>query len=220
MRSFPRAGITDVVDLRDEIESFSNMPALSALWRPFRLIKLAVVHHSGSDDLFQTPLSIARYRVLEKGDPTIPYHFCIPRTGQLFFTARLCYQLPNSGNPTANAESISICLPGDYRSGKMVPSVAQLRTLRTLIYIVLPQFLGGGWGQYRALWLAPHGRIVATECPGENVIDGLVWQDRLPYFPDHESRLVTDKMATYEAQALSTRIEDDHGLQTDVEEHV
>ena len=183
MRSFPRAGITDVVDLRDEIESFSNMPELAKLWRPFRLIRLCVVHHSGSDLPSQTPLSIARYRVLEKGDPTIPYHFCITSTGVLHFTARLCYQLPNSGRAAANAESISICLPGDYRTGKMTPTMPQLTTLRSLMWRVLPEFLGGGWGEYRPLWLAPHGRIVATECPGENVIDAVVWTEVPPMPP-------------------------------------
>jgi len=182
MKAFPRAGITDVVDLRDEIESFSNMPALAALWRPFRKIRLVIVHHSGSDSLTQTPLSIARYRVLEKGDPTIPYHFCIPRDGRLFFTARLCYQLPNSGNAAANAESISICLPGDYRTGKWMTTVDQLRTLRTLIWRVLPEFLGGGWGQHKPLWVIPHGRLVPTECPGENVIDRVVWTE-VPTMP-------------------------------------
>ena len=183
MKAFPRAGITQVVDLRDEIESFSNMPELAKLWRPFRHIRLIVVHHSGSDDLFQTPLTIARYRVLEKGDPTIPYHFCIPRDGVLFFTAKLCYQLPNSGNAAANAESVSICLPGDYRAGKWRPTTPQLTTLRTLMWRVLPEFLGGGWGQYRPLWVIPHGRLVRTECPGENVIDAVVWTEVPPMPP-------------------------------------
>ena len=122
MRAFPRAGITDVVDLRDEIESFSNMEALAALWRPFRQIRLCVVHHSGSDSLTQTALSIARYRVQQKGDPTIPYHFVIPRSGRLFFTARLCYQLPNSGRAAANAESVSsACLETTERANGFHP---------------------------------------------------------------------------------------------------
>jgi len=174
MNAFPRAGIEEVVDLRDEIESFSDMAALQRLWRPFKLIRLVVVHHSGSDSTVQTPLSIARYRVLEKGDPTIPYHFCIPQSGTLFFTARLCWQLPHSGKAVTNAESVSVCLPGHY--GRQEPTAAQLDTVRRLVWWVLPEFLGGDWGRYRGLYVIPHGRLVATECPGENLVDALVWE--------------------------------------------
>jgi hypothetical protein len=174
MAAFPRAGIEDVVDLRDEIESFSDRVALGRLWRPFKLIRLVVVHHSGSVAATQTPLTIARYRVVEKGDPTIPYHFCIGFDGRLFFTARLCWKLPNSGKSATNAESVAVCVLGDYRT-QAVRKV-QLETLRRLIWQVLPEFLGGGWGQYRGLYVIPHGRLVATECPGENLVDALVWE--------------------------------------------
>jgi hypothetical protein len=173
MKAFPRAGLKDVVDLRDEIESFSDTVALEKLWRPFRQIRLVVVHHSGSDLETQTPLSIARYRVLEVGDPTIPYHFCIPRDGRLFFTARLCWRLPHSGKAVTNAESVSVCLLGHF--GKQRPSNAQLEAVRRLVWWVLPEFLGGGWGTYRGLYVIPHGRLVNTECPGENLVDALIW---------------------------------------------
>ena len=96
--------------------------------------------------------------------------------------------------------------------------MAELRTLRRLVHLVIPEFLGGGWGHYRGLWVAPHGRIVATECPGENIIDAFVWADAWQTITNSESRLVTDTMQTFEAQALSTRIENDHDFETDVEE--
>jgi len=180
MKAFPRAGIAHVVDLRDEIESFSDMVAVRDLWRLFDAIRLVVVHHSGSDFEGQTPLSIARYRVEQKGDPTIPYHFCVDFLGRLYFTARLCYRLPNSGVSAANAESVSVCLLGDYRRGKMEPTLAQLDTLRRLIWHVLPEFLGGGWGRYRGFYVIPHGRLVDTECPGENLARSLVWLGMWP----------------------------------------
>lgn len=181
VKAFPRAGIEDVVDLRDEIGSFSDMVALEKLWRPFRQIRLVVIHHSGSELESQTPLSIARYRVLERGDPTIPYHFCIPEDGRLFFTARLCWRLPNSGKALTNAESISICLLGHF--GQQQPSSAQLETVRRLVWWVLPEFVGGGWGTYRGLYVIPHGRLVTTECPGENLVDALVWEGEWPQLP-------------------------------------
>jgi hypothetical protein len=174
LKAFPRASLHDVVDLRDEIESFSDMAALEKLWRPFKLIRLVVIHHSGSDLATQTPLSVARYRVLERDDPTIPYHLCIGFDGRLFFTARLCWRLPHSGKALTNAESVSVCLLGHY--GKQQPTTAQLDTLRSLVWWVLPEFVGGGWGRYRGLYVIPHGRLVTTECPGENLVDALVWE--------------------------------------------
>jgi len=178
MKAFPRRGIEGVVDARPEIESFSDLPALESLWRPFSLIRLVVVHHSGSDLATQTPLTIARYRVLEKGDPTIPYHFCIDLDGRLWFTARLCWKLPNSGKSIVNAESVSVCVLGDFRERS--PKAKQLETLRRLVWWVLPEFVGGGWGQYRGLYVIPHGRLVATACPGGHLVDGLVWQGSWP----------------------------------------
>lgn len=194
MKAFPRAGIAHVVDLRGEIESFSDMPALQKRRRLFGAIRLAVVHHSGSDFEGQTPLSVARYRVLEKGDPTIPYHFVIDFEGRLSFTARLCYSLPNSGKSVANEESVSVCILGDYRKGKMEPTLAQLDTVRRLIWHVLPEFLGGGWGRYRGFYVVPHGRLVATECPGENLMRSLVWLGMWPELAFFRAKPAGDRL--------------------------
>jgi len=181
--AIPKRGIVRFVDLRDEIESFSDMVKLQEQFRLFEAVRLVVVHHSGSDLEGQTPMSIARYRVLEIGDATVPYHFMIPRSGALYMTARLCYWLPNCGKPVANAESVSICCPGDYRAGKWQPTGAQLDTLRRLIWRVLPEFLGGGWGEYRGLYVIPHSRVTGTECPGENLVNELIWRGRWPDLP-------------------------------------
>ena len=166
------------MDLRDEIESFSNMPALYNRWRPFGAARVVVVHHSGSVLMSQTALSVARYRVLEKGDPTIPYHFCIGFDGGLAFTARLCYELPNSGDAVVNAQSVSVCVLGDYSQRQ--PNTAQLDTLQRLVRWVLPEFLGGGCGAYRGVYVMPHCYVVATECPGENLVDALEWGGEWP----------------------------------------
>ena len=218
MKAFPAAGIEGVVDLRDEIESFSNMPALYNLWRPFGDVRFGVVHHSGSVLMSQTALSVARYRVLELGDPTIPYHFCIGFDGGLAFTGRLCYELPNSGDALVNAQSVSVCVLGDYRQRQ--PNSAQLDTLRRLMWWVLPEFFGGGWGRRRALYVIPHGRVVATECPGEKLVDAL-WKGRQwggDWARVEGSRLVTETMDRDEAQALSERLRAEHGFETDVED--
>jgi hypothetical protein len=180
LTAFARHGIPDVVDLRNEIESFSNMPELDKLWRPLTLIRLVVLHHSGSELATQTPISIARYHV-NKGAATIPYHFCVDFEGRLFFTARLCWRLPHSGKESTNAEGVGVCVLGLY--DKQHPTDAQLDTLRRLIWSVLPEFAGGGWGLYRGLYVIPHGRLVKTLCPGANLLDALIYRGQWPMLP-------------------------------------
>jgi hypothetical protein len=180
LTAFARHGIPDVVDLRNEIESFSNMPELDKLWRPLTLIRLVVLHHSGSELATQTPISIARYHV-NKGAATIPYHFCVDFQGRLFFTARLCWRLPHSGKESTNAEGVGVCVLGLY--DKQQPTDAQLDTLRRLIWSVLPEFAGGGWGLYRGLYVIPHGRLVKTLCPGANLLDALIYRGQWPMLP-------------------------------------
>jgi hypothetical protein len=181
LTAFARRGIPDVVDLRNEIESFSNMPELDQLWRPLTLIRLVVLHHSGSELKTQTPISIARYHVEKKGAATIPYHFCIDFDARLFFTARLCWRLPHSGKESTNAEGIGVCVLGHY--DEQQPTDAQLETLRRLIWSVLPEFAGGDWGQYRGLYVVPHGRLVNTLCPGANLLDALIYRGQWPMLP-------------------------------------
>jgi hypothetical protein len=176
--AFARHGIPDVVDLRNEIESFSNMPELEKLWRPFSMLRLVVVHHSGSDLATQTPISIARYHVEKVGGATIPYHFCVDFEGRLYFTARLCWRLPHSGKDSTNAEGVGVCMLGNYE--KQQPTDKQIDTLRRLIWLVLPEFVGGGWGLYRGLYVIPHGRLVKTLCPGANLLDALIYRGQWP----------------------------------------
>ena len=177
LTAFARHGIPDAVDLRNEIESFSNMPELEKLWRPFSMIRMVVLHHSGSELATQTPLSIARYHV-ERGAATIPYHFCVGSDGRLYFTARLCWNLPHSGKESTNGEGIGVCVLGRY--DRQQPSDTQIDTLRRLIWMVLPEFIGGGWGKYRGLYVVPHGRLVSTLCPGSNLLDDLIYRGDWP----------------------------------------
>lgn len=183
LTAFDRHGITDMVDLRNEIESFSNMPKLAKLWRPFQLIRLVVMHHSGSELATQTALSIARYHVEKKGAATIPYHFCIDFDARLFFTGRLMWRLPHSGKESTNAEGVGVCVLGHY--DKQHPTDAQLLTLRRLIWRVLPEFCAGKWDEYRSLYVIPHGRLVSTLCPGANLLDAFIYQGPtvMPPFP-------------------------------------
>ena len=174
LTAFARHGIPDVVDLRNEIESFSNMPELEKLWRPFSMIRLVVVHHSGSELATHMPISIARYHVEKLGAATISYHFCVDFQGRLFFTARLCWRLPHSGKDSTNVEGVGVCVLGHY--DKQQPTDKQLDTLRRLIWWVLPEFAGGDWGHYRGLYVVPHGRLVKTLCPGANLLDALIYR--------------------------------------------
>lgn len=177
MTAFARHGIPDVVDLRNEIESFCNMPELEKLWRPFSMLRLVVLHHSGSELAAQTPLSIARYHIAQ-GGVTIPYHLCVGFDGRLYFTARLCWRLPHSGKDSTNAEGVGVCVLGNYE--KQQPTDRQLDTLRRVIWSVLPEFVGGDWGQYRGLYVIPHGRLVKTLCPGANLLDALIYRGEWP----------------------------------------
>jgi hypothetical protein len=179
--AFAVHGVPDVVDLRNEIESFSNMPELQKLWRPLSTLRLVVVHHSGSELATQTPISIARYHVEKLGAATIPYHFCIDFQARLFFTARLVWKLPHSGKDSTNAEGVGVCVLGHY--DKQQPTTEQLTTLRRLIWRVLPEFVGGDWGQYRGLYVIPHGRLVKTACPGANLLDALIYRGAWPMTP-------------------------------------
>jgi hypothetical protein len=189
VHAFAPHGIIDVVDLRNEIESFSNMPQLAKLWRPFKLLRLIVLHHTGSELATQTPISIARYHVDKKGAATIPYHFCVGFDGRLFWTGRLCYALPHSGKDSTNAEGIGVCVLGHY--DKQQPTPAQLITLRRLIWRVLPEFCAGAWDQYRPLYVIPHGRLVYTLCPGANLLDAFIYAGPgpalMPPFPFDET---------------------------------
>jgi hypothetical protein len=174
VKAFAHHGIADFVDLRNEIESFSNMPELEKLWRPLDTLRLVVVHHSGDVLATQTPQSIAHYHIDKLGAATIPYQFCIDFNARLAFTARLAWTLPHSGKASTNAEGIGVCVLGNY--DKQVPTTEQLNTLRRLIWRVLPEFLTREWGKYRGMYVIPHGRLVSTKCPGANLLDALIYR--------------------------------------------
>jgi hypothetical protein len=202
-------------DLRSEIESFSNLPLLAEEQRDFSRVTTLVIHHSGSDAA-HTPLSVARWHVLEKPgqrDPTTPYHFCVDQQARLFFTARLTWSTYHSGHSEVNRSSVGICVLGDFSARD--PSTQQVETLRWLI-AALGEFFGGGWGQYRGLYLAPHGMITATACPGR-LREALVWQgDWLsPIFAD--TRLVTDYMERDRAEGLQAALSQEEEFPTTLE---
>jgi len=178
VKGIARAGIPDMVDLRDEIESFSDMPHLWKEHRAFREILYFVLHHTG-DERYTDPLAIAKWHVLQKPgakDPTIPYHFMIRGDGRLFFTARLIWKIYGSGLDRTNREGVQIALIGDFRSRD--PDPRQIDTLRRLTY-ALGEFFGGDWGKYRGSMIVPHNLIVDTACPGR-VADAFVWAGEWP----------------------------------------
>lgn len=163
-------------DLRDEIESFSDLTRLERERREFRDVRMLVVHHSGSDEA-HSPLSVARYHVLDKAgskEATIPYHFVIDQEGRLHFTARLVWVTAHASSVGPwDRISVGACVLGDLRERK--PSGAQVEALRFLL-ACLHEFFGGGWGRYRGLWVVPHGAITGSECPGR-LLDEFVWRD-------------------------------------------
>jgi hypothetical protein len=165
VRGLFNAGIQNVVDLRPEIESFSDMAELTGTWVPHDARDTVTWHHSASDK-YHDPIRIARYHVLEKKgakDATIPYHFCILPDGTLCFTAKLIYYTKHTHSYVHNRRSLGICVLGDFTKGD--PTAAQLDTARRLIY-ALNEFYGGGWGKFRGFYMTTHRRVSSTACPG------------------------------------------------------
>ena len=161
----PHAGIDEVVDLRSQIETFSNLQLLNLVRRDVHDWDTVCIHHGG-DELYQDPIRIARYHVLEKTgvrDATVPYHFMVGREGRCYWTARIMWKIKHTHLDSFNRRSVAICALGDCT--KMDPTPAQVDTIRRIIY-ALEEFQGGTWGKCRQFYLVPHRWISVTACPG------------------------------------------------------
>jgi hypothetical protein len=161
----PHAGIAEVVDLRSQIETFSNLRVLNLVRRDVHDWDTVCIHHGG-DERYQDPLAIARYEVLEKAgvrDATVPYHFMVGREGRCYWTARIMWKTKHTHLDSFNRRSVAICALGDCT--KVDPTPAQVDTIRRIIY-ALEEFQGGTWGKCRQFYLAPHNWISSTSCPG------------------------------------------------------
>ena len=161
----PHAGIAEVVDLRSQIETFSNPQLLNLVRRDVHDWDTVCIHHGG-DERYQDPIRIARYHVLEKTgvrDATVPYHFMVGREGRCYWTARIMWKIKHTHLDSFNRRSVAICALGDCTT--VDPTPAQVDTIRRILY-ALEEFQGGTWGKCRQFYLVPHRWISVTACPG------------------------------------------------------
>jgi hypothetical protein len=181
LKGLLRSGIPEVVDLRPQIETFSNLPYLEAHRRHFSAIWYIMLHHTAAER-YRDPIAIARYHVQEKEgekDPSIPYHFLIDGE-RLYFTGKLVYELYHCGRGFMATHSLGIAVMGDFT--KRRPTDGELRTLRRTVYR-LQEFFGGGWGEIRQTCIVPHNwHYPATECPG-SLTEAYCWQGAWPVPP-------------------------------------
>jgi hypothetical protein len=165
LKGLRHAGIDDLVDLRNQIDSFCDVRILQMTGREAHDWDTIAIHHGG-DERYQDPLRIARYHVLEKEPPrdaTVPYDFMVGQEGRCYFTGRLMWKKKHTHDAKFNRRSVAICALGDYT--KTDPAAAQILTMRRLVF-ALQEFQGGTWGKCRVLYMVPHNWISSTACPG------------------------------------------------------
>jgi hypothetical protein len=205
LKGLLRSGISEVVDLRPEIESFSDMPRLWATRRTKEQIWYIMLHHTG-DEIYRDPIRIARYHTHEKPgdkDPTIPYPFCIDGK-RLYVTGRPFFTLLHCGAGFMATHSLGIAVIGDLTKRK--PTADELDTLRRLV-LTIQEWLGGGWGKYRGFMVVPHNwHWPSTECPG-SLTQAFCWQGDWPMVPFCGTVAASD-VADATGRGLDTESED------------
>lgn len=116
-------GNIDITDLR------TSLPRGAGIYetRPIGQIKRIVIHHSASAAT-TTAAQMANWHV-QKGWPGIAYDFVVLPSGEIQYTKD--HTLIGYGVSYENADTVHICLPGDFTSTP--PPAAQLAATRTLI---------------------------------------------------------------------------------------
>ncbi len=118
-------GSIDIVDLRDSLPVHAT---LKYDWRLMQAIKRIVIHHSATS-VTATAEQFARYHVDHHGWPGIGYHFVVTANGEIQYVND--HTLITYGVENQNADTVHICLPGDFTSAP--PPEAQLQATRRLI---------------------------------------------------------------------------------------
>jgi N-acetyl-anhydromuramyl-L-alanine amidase AmpD len=133
-------------------------PSLHYAGRTEESVKRIVIHHSGTKT--GDPQSFAQFHVKHCGWPGIAYHYVISKAGTIWkcnIIQSITYHAKG-----ANADSIGICLVGDFT--KDDPTGAQIYALRYLV-----DEINKGFGK-RKLAVVLHKNIKGskTTCPGKN----------------------------------------------------
>lgn len=154
----------DIQDWRPWVWKRSDHSRCLVSRRTLHSITGAVIHNSGiHSSKIQDPGVIAEQDINDEGAKTCRYHWIIDRKGTNHFMVRLVDTPDHSGPDRIDRETIGICLIGDFTAEQ--PTYAQLQALNGLL-AGTRELLGGGWGQYRTFWIAPHRYFTATACPG------------------------------------------------------
>ena len=140
-------------------------------WRALSDITTLLLHHSGvlahaDADASQAIASINRAHLANPNiGATIAYHFVIDPYGETYYVGDILTTRFHARN--ANPFSIGVCVLGDYSVTRPKTPVVG----RILDTIAALQFSMGG------LAFVPHRSYVATQCPGQAMIDALNgWQ--------------------------------------------
>jgi hypothetical protein len=163
----------EVLDLRSVLARKGTYPT-----RQLGAIKRIVIHHSAAD-VDSSAGSIASYHVGTLGWPGIGYHFLVHWDGRIEYTMDM--SLISYHVASLNAESVGICLPGDWTT--KTPPEATLNAAHDLVANI----------QYALGWFVPvvgHRDIAQTECPGNTWAQ---WKERVivrapaPQVPSNEA---------------------------------
>jgi len=140
---------------------------------PVGSAKGVIVHHSTQYmDIDPTPINIASYHIKTNGWPGCAYTFIITKDGIVHFMMPIKYVGYHSGREVVNYAALGVCFVGDFT--KEEPTVEQLASFLEL-RAALEELFGGGWDKWRDMWVAPHKWISATECPGQNLEQAILW---------------------------------------------
>jgi hypothetical protein len=118
-------GNIDITDLRSKLPVH---PMLRYAHRELRAIKRIVIHHS-ANPASTTAEAMARYHIDHYGWPGIGYHFVVTAGGEIQYVND--HTLITNGVSYENADTVHICLPGDFTS--VQPPPAQLKATQLLI---------------------------------------------------------------------------------------
>ncbi len=149
---FYRLGTIDIEDLRGSLPRHAT---LKYERRNLGTIKRIVIHHSASAPT-TTAEAMARYHVDTNSWPGIGYHFVVTADGRIQYVND--HTLITYGVAGQNADTVHICLPGDFTSAP--PPAAQLAATKSLI------------DNYRLAMgqsypIVGHRDIADSSCPGD-----------------------------------------------------
>ncbi len=169
-----------ITDLRDVLPKAGEYGR-----RGLGAVQRVVVHHSDAPPSVG-PWQIAEYHVGVKGWPGHGYHFDVGVDGQVWQCQDLESVSYHAGD--ANADSVGVCLLGDYVGGGEPPD-SQLDGVRKVMDYV-EQVVG------RELGVFGHREVMADRvCPGDTFLGPGGWKERLLGEEEFDWRMEADRLS-------------------------